>query len=154
MKDKETRVTLRMGEKQLSNTSAVKTYFSGRTHTGLDIPISRLKGLSREWSRTGESTESLFPSRHTVSSFLISQKCTLKMFSIYTSIGSRKAYAEIFLNVDPKAPKIIVTGWHGFGEFIGHAYIATPKEQIPEGIEIKTLAAGADSEEQATGLIF
>jgi hypothetical protein len=78
----------------------------------------------------------------------------MKMFSIYTSIGHRKAYTEIFLKLNPKAPKVIIYGYHGFGEFVGNAHILTPMEDIPEGIEIKIMSAGEEAEDQATGLIF
>lgn len=153
MADKPT-ITIRLGEKQLSNTAAVKTYFSGRTITGLDVPMGKVSGLVRQWSRTGEDIESVFPSRSTVISYSVISTCVLKMFSIYTSIGSRKAYAEVLLKVSKKAPRISVSGYHGFGEFIGNAYVLTDKDSIPAEIQIRTLAPGMDSEDQTTGLIF
>lgn len=147
-------ITIKMGEKQLSNISGVKTYFSGRTSTGLDIPLHKTGALSKKWSKTSEDTESLFESRITVTSFEVIKPVTLKMFSIYTSIGSRRAYAEILLRVEPDSPRVSINGWHGVGEFIGNAHILTNRSDIPESIEIRILAPGTDSTGQELGLII
>ena len=148
---KHTTITIRVGEKQLSNTTSTKTYFSAMTPTNVDIPLSKVQGLRREWSRKSEDSDSIFESRCLVTCYEVTKKFVLKMLSIYTSIGHRKAVCEILLDIDPEAPRIHMLGYHGFGEFVGNARIKTG---VPDGIEVKTLNPGKDTDICASGLIF
>ena len=152
-------IILKAGEKQLSNIASAKAYFSGLTETGATIPLGKVKGLDREWSRhSSDNDGSLFPMRCLVSSYNTHGIVNLQMLLIYSSIGNRKAVTQIHLRLDSKAPKIRILGYNGFGEFVGRAVIISPADVSGAdfiGIEVQTLESSETADYDATlGLIF
>ena len=153
MKDANT-ITLKAGEKQLSNIASVKAYFSGVLPTGVTVPLGSVKGLRREWSRHADDSESIFPMRYSVTSYIAFNKLTLQMLMIYSRIGNRKAVSVLNIEVNNAAPKIRINGYSGFGEFVGRGIILNP-DAITEEIEVLYLESGADTDNDASaGLIF
>ena len=133
LKQKLEEYTLVMGEKREGMNYTARTYFFYASSTGIEKGINQCPFARIMWTRGGETLAN--GTRITEMCIAISQPIFLKMVCMHTSFGNPMNRKYLYLELDPTAERMHITGLAGFGEFTGRAKINVDKS----GLDMKTI---------------
>lgn len=133
-----------LGEKRDGMNYSARTYFFYSSPTGVEEGLSRCPYVRILSSRGGN--EQMDGSRITEMNFTVSQPISLKMVCMHTGFGLPTNRKYLYLDLDPNAERIHITGLGGFGEFFGRGRINAEKSEltmkvIRENFSIEVLAS-------------
>jgi len=132
------------GEKTI-NDRRIRCYFFGLTPTNATVTLSKLSGVSQDYSYTPylRQKEDLRGDRNMRATYFTERPISVRMVCmINKAVPVTKIHEYLTLNINDDAPEIELT-IHKFGHFRGKARIE--ETELPDGIQVKTIAPGSNT---------